>query len=122
ISFSTAKASINGSSVVPGLPKTISTPSCLSRSRKARFPDMTGTGLAPRLRGEAAVVGMWSPEEFMPDLTADIVAADIHHGYQLIRNPAVAGTSARRAGTSIAVNARLAGTHDTFHQAARRIS
>src|SRR5712672_4468508 len=42
ISFSTAKASISGSSVVPGLPNTISTPSCLSRSRKARFPDMTG--------------------------------------------------------------------------------
>src|SRR3974390_647349 len=47
ISFSTAKASINGSSVVPGLPNTISTPSCFKRSRKARFPVMTGTGRAP---------------------------------------------------------------------------
>src|SRR5690349_1122168 len=44
MSFSTAKASISGSSVVPGLPNTISTPSCLRRSRKARFPDMRGTG------------------------------------------------------------------------------
>src|SRR5262249_13755992 len=41
-SFSVANASISGNSVVPGLPNMISTPSCLSRSRKARFPDMTG--------------------------------------------------------------------------------
>src|SRR5262245_21514599 len=44
MSFSTAKASISGNSVVPGLPNMMLTPSCLSRSRKARFPDMTGTG------------------------------------------------------------------------------
>src|SRR5216684_8110572 len=44
ISFSTANASISGSSVVPGLPNTISTPSCLSNSRKARFPDMARKG------------------------------------------------------------------------------
>src|SRR5258708_12762279 len=42
ISFSTAKASISGNSVVPGLPNTISTPSCLRSSRKARFPDIAG--------------------------------------------------------------------------------
>src|SRR5439155_5960922 len=42
ISFSVANASISGNSVVPGLPNRISTPSCFSRSRKARFPDMTG--------------------------------------------------------------------------------
>src|SRR5580700_5802456 len=42
MSVSTAKASINGSSVVPGLPNMTLTPSCLSRSRKARFPDITG--------------------------------------------------------------------------------
>src|SRR5215471_302002 len=41
-SFSVANASISGNSVVPGFPNMISTPSCLSRSRKARFPDMTG--------------------------------------------------------------------------------
>src|SRR5262252_3024698 len=41
-SFSVANASISGNSVVPGFPSMISTPSCLSRSRKARFPDMTG--------------------------------------------------------------------------------
>ena len=46
MSFSTAKASISGSSVVPGLPNTIPTPSCLSRSRKARLPDITGTGVS----------------------------------------------------------------------------
>src|SRR5215471_11457205 len=40
-SFSVANASISGNSVVPGLPNMISTPSCLSRSRKARFPDIT---------------------------------------------------------------------------------
>jgi hypothetical protein len=28
--------------VVPGLPNITVTPSCLSRSRKARFPDITG--------------------------------------------------------------------------------
>src|SRR6266568_3344259 len=43
MSFSTAKASISGNSVVPGLPNTIPTPSCLSRSRNARLPDITGT-------------------------------------------------------------------------------
>src|SRR5260370_30253284 len=42
ISVSTAKASISGNSVVPGLPNTISTPSCLRSSRKARFPDIAG--------------------------------------------------------------------------------
>src|SRR5260370_29155598 len=41
-SFSVANASISGNSVVPGLPNMISTPSCLSRSRKARFPDIRG--------------------------------------------------------------------------------
>src|SRR6202162_3378708 len=46
ISCSTAKASISGSSVVPGLPNTISTPSCLRSSRKARFPDMTGKAVS----------------------------------------------------------------------------
>src|SRR5262245_32786020 len=59
-SFSVANASISGNSVVPGFPNMISTPSCLSRSRKARFPDMTGktfsqgwgvSGGAPRRRG-----------------------------------------------------------------------
>src|SRR5262249_5501487 len=44
MSFSTANASISGSSVVPGLPNMMFTPSCLSRSRNARLPDMTGTG------------------------------------------------------------------------------
>jgi hypothetical protein len=29
----------------------------LSRSRKARFPDMTGTGVAPKLRVDAAAEG-----------------------------------------------------------------
>ena len=43
MSCSTAKASISGNSVVPGLPNMTVTPSCLSRSRKARFPDITGT-------------------------------------------------------------------------------
>src|SRR5215204_1114372 len=33
---------MSGSSVVPGLPNRISTPSCLRMSRKARFPDITG--------------------------------------------------------------------------------
>src|SRR5262244_3432123 len=33
---------MSGNSVVPGFPNMISTPSCLSRSRKARLPDMTG--------------------------------------------------------------------------------
>src|SRR5580704_9227077 len=42
MSFSTAKASISGNSVVPGLPNITLMPSCLSRSRKARFPDITG--------------------------------------------------------------------------------
>src|SRR3984885_8089050 len=42
MSCSTAKASISGNSVVPGLPNITVTPSCLSRSRKARFPDITG--------------------------------------------------------------------------------
>ena len=50
MSFSTAKASISGSSVVPGLPNTIPTPSCLSRSRKARLPDITGTGVSKGLK------------------------------------------------------------------------
>ena len=48
-SFSVAKASISGNSVVPGLPNMISTPSCLSRSRKARFPDITGKSVLPML-------------------------------------------------------------------------
>src|SRR5436309_2743192 len=42
MSFSTANASISASSVVPGLPNTTSTPSCLRISRNARFPEMTG--------------------------------------------------------------------------------
>src|SRR5437763_117897 len=42
MSFSTAKASISASSVVPGLPNTTSTPSCFRISRNARFPEMTG--------------------------------------------------------------------------------
>src|SRR5579864_104242 len=42
MSFSTAKASISGNSVVPGLPNITLTPSCLSKSRKARFPLITG--------------------------------------------------------------------------------
>src|SRR5262249_2472567 len=67
MSFSTAKASISGNSVVPGLPNTMPTPSCLSRSRNARFPDITGTGdsvglkggVRSRLRGALAVGGIW---------------------------------------------------------------
>src|SRR5918995_7169486 len=65
MSFSTAKASISGNSVVQGLPNMMLTPSCFSRSRNARFPDMTGTGClqllrrgadrALRLRGSLAV-------------------------------------------------------------------
>src|SRR5579863_7080580 len=47
MSFSTAKASISGSSVVPGLPNITLTPSCRSRSRKARFPLITGKGVPP---------------------------------------------------------------------------
>src|SRR3954447_21038042 len=42
MSLSTASASISGSSVVPGLPNRMSTPSCLRISRNARFPEMTG--------------------------------------------------------------------------------
>ena len=38
-----------GNSVVPGLPNRYSTPSCFSRSRKARFPDMTGQEVLPTL-------------------------------------------------------------------------
>src|SRR5438876_10694934 len=63
-SFSVAKASIRGNSVVPGLPNMISTPSCLSRSRKARFPDITGKkdlqvfSLSPQAgRGWAGLAG-----------------------------------------------------------------
>src|SRR4029450_1153482 len=37
---------MRGNSVVPGLPNMTSTPSCLSRSRKARFPDMRGKTLS----------------------------------------------------------------------------
>src|SRR4051812_45642542 len=48
MSFSTAKASISGSSVVPGLPNMMLTPSCLSRSRNARFPDITGMEVSRR--------------------------------------------------------------------------
>src|ERR1700686_3487104 len=49
MSCSTAKASISGNSVVPGLPNMTVTPSCLSKSRKARFPDITGKFLSHRL-------------------------------------------------------------------------
>src|SRR6185436_8550633 len=42
MSLSTASASISGSSVVPGLPNSTSTPSCFRISRNARFPEMTG--------------------------------------------------------------------------------
>src|SRR3954469_6115809 len=42
ISLSTASASISASSVVPGLPNRMSTPSCFRISRNARFPEMTG--------------------------------------------------------------------------------
>src|SRR5580698_5522377 len=49
MSCSTAKASISGSSVVPGLPNMTLMPSCFRRSRKARFPDITGKFLSPRL-------------------------------------------------------------------------
>src|SRR5436190_21991998 len=42
ISLSTASASISASSVVPGLPNRMSTPSCFRTSRNARFPEMTG--------------------------------------------------------------------------------
>src|SRR3954468_13252420 len=44
MSRSTAKASISGNSVVPGLPNRTSTPSCFRSSRKARFPEMRGMG------------------------------------------------------------------------------
>src|SRR5262249_48590286 len=46
--FSTANASISGNSVVPGLPNMMLTPSCLSRSRNARLPDMVGKQCLPR--------------------------------------------------------------------------
>src|ERR1700720_3053518 len=55
MSCSTAKASISGSSVVPGLPNITLTPSCLSKSRKARFPDITGKFLSPGHSGSRAV-------------------------------------------------------------------
>src|SRR5579862_7169503 len=51
MSFSTAKASISGNSVVPGLPNITLTPSCLSKSRKARFPLITGKFLSLRHSG-----------------------------------------------------------------------
>src|ERR1700719_3441287 len=54
MSCSTAKASISGNSVVPGLPNITLTPSCLSRSRKARFPDITGKFLSPCHSGSRA--------------------------------------------------------------------
>src|SRR5580698_8604426 len=54
MSCSTAKASISGNSVVPGLPNMTLTPSCLSRSRKARFPDITGKFLSPGHSGSRA--------------------------------------------------------------------
>src|ERR1700719_4110739 len=54
MSCSTAKASISGNSVVPGLPNITLTPSCLSRSRKARFPDITGKFLSPFAIASAA--------------------------------------------------------------------
>src|SRR5580698_9965373 len=63
MSCSTAKASISGNSVVPGLPNMTLTPSCLSRSRKARFPDITGTG-----------------DSYGKDFTADKGRAAIHSG------------------------------------------
>jgi hypothetical protein len=40
--------------VVPGLPNITLTPSCLSRSRKARFPDITGKFLSPGHSGSRA--------------------------------------------------------------------
>ena len=48
--ISVANASISASSVVPGFPNSTSTPSCLSSSRKARFPDIAGKVDLPRLR------------------------------------------------------------------------
>src|ERR1041384_755393 len=55
MSFSTANASISASSVVPGLPKTTSTPSCFRISRNARFPEMTGKTSSDFLRFCAAL-------------------------------------------------------------------
>src|ERR1044071_2277114 len=55
MSFSTANASIKASSVVPGLPKTTSTPSCFRISRNARFPEMTGKTSSDFLRFCAAL-------------------------------------------------------------------
>ena len=59
MSFSTAKASISGNSVVPGLPNMMSTPSCLSRSRNARLPDMTGTGNSSCWEAQCGAAARW---------------------------------------------------------------
>src|SRR5580700_10185685 len=55
MSFSTAKASISGNSVVPGLPNITLPPSCLSRARKARFPDIMGNFLSLGHSGSRAI-------------------------------------------------------------------
>src|SRR5262245_22343569 len=47
---------MSGSSVVPGLPNTISTPSCLRSSRKAFFPDIIGTGVLHGLRTQSRIL------------------------------------------------------------------
>src|SRR5712692_922385 len=87
MSFSTAKASISGNSVVPGLPNRTSTPSCFKSSRKARFPDMTGKLRPPigsrhrrRTNGHLGVRGFLRFGE--DDLTGPIVErrGDDHKG------------------------------------------
>src|ERR1700756_2707609 len=50
-SCSAAKASINGSSVVPGLPNSIRTPSCFNNSRSALFPGIIGIDSFPPSNG-----------------------------------------------------------------------
>src|SRR5579864_7100601 len=60
---------MSGSSVVPGLPKMMPTPSCFSSSRKARFPEMTGIlppRSAPVLRQGGHDGGRWRQKQHRP--------------------------------------------------------
>src|SRR5829696_3279813 len=69
MSRSTAKASISGNSVVPGLPNRTSTPSCFRSSRKARFPEMRGMV-------RSGSIGFRQAEHPLGDEVQDHVRAD----------------------------------------------
>src|SRR5215472_10136369 len=96
---SRARPSMRGSSVVPGLPNMISTPSCLRISRKACLPEVKGIGRSPQDDGFGSPRGARDEAAF----------------YAAFLDCARAGLYARRDGSAFRISRRVPAPADRLH-------